>query len=117
VGRADTPITAIVKARKVDAIKHVIPGRSPVGGQELFDEGIQRLWTYCEVAKQGVRFTEMAKAMMEWYPKHGVSLLRRSSGIHCARWWTRRVFRIERSPSAVSELLRHGTSRRLRRRL
>jgi hypothetical protein len=104
VGRADTSMKAIERAGNVDSITHVIPGHGPVGGQELFDERIQWLQTYREVAKRGVRFTEMAKAMMEWYPKHGVSLLRCSTRVHCAKWWTRIAFRIEQSASAASKL-------------
>ncbi|MGH9857553.1 MAG: MBL fold metallo-hydrolase [Acidobacteriota bacterium] len=75
VGRADTWIEAIDKARKVGDVNHVIPGHGPVGGPELFEESIEWMETYLKVAKPGVRFTEIAKAMMEQYPNHGLSML------------------------------------------
>ena len=75
VGRADTWIEAIEKLSKVGHITHVVPGHGPVGGTELFDESIGWMRTYLDVAKPGRRFTEIAKAMTERYPDHGLSML------------------------------------------
>lgn len=74
VGRADTWIEQIGKVRKL-GIDRVIPGHGPVGGSELFDESIEWLGSYEKIAKPGVRFTEIAKKLVEQYPTHGLSML------------------------------------------
>ncbi len=51
------------------------PGHGPVGGSELIDASIQWMRDYKEVAKPGIRFVDIAKAMMARYPKHALAIL------------------------------------------
>jgi glyoxylase-like metal-dependent hydrolase (beta-lactamase superfamily II) len=75
VGRADTWIDQIGRVDRLGVIDRVIPGHGPVGGRELFDESIDWLTSYEKFARPGVRFTEIAKELVEKYPTHGLSLL------------------------------------------
>jgi glyoxylase-like metal-dependent hydrolase (beta-lactamase superfamily II) len=68
-------IKEIQAKRKIGAIERVIPGHGPVGGAELFDESIAWLRAYHEVAKPGVRFTEIAREMMRRYPSHALPIV------------------------------------------
>ena len=42
---------------------------------ELLDASVQWMRDYKEVAKPGVRFVDIAKAMMARYPKHALAIL------------------------------------------
>lgn len=75
VNSPDTWIEAIESTRTIGPIDRVIPGHGPVGGAELFDESIQWLRTYQEIAKPGVRFADIARAMMKRYPNHSLPIL------------------------------------------
>jgi glyoxylase-like metal-dependent hydrolase (beta-lactamase superfamily II) len=75
VGRADTWIDAIEKTRKTGPIDRIIPGHGPGGGLELFDASIRWMRDYEKVATPGKRFTEIAKEMINLYPKHGLAML------------------------------------------
>jgi glyoxylase-like metal-dependent hydrolase (beta-lactamase superfamily II) len=68
-------IEALGKVRKLGPIEMVFPGHGPVGGPELLDASIQWMRDYMEVAKPGVRFVDIAKAMMARYPKHALAIL------------------------------------------
>ncbi|HVW18111.1 MAG TPA: MBL fold metallo-hydrolase [Solirubrobacteraceae bacterium] len=71
----DTWIAELERVRDVYEIERVIPGHGPAGGPELIDASIRWLSDWREVAKPGVRITEIAEAMMERYPDHGLALL------------------------------------------
>ena len=71
----ETWIKAIQAQKKIGAIERVIPGHGSVGGKELFDESIEWLRAYQEVAKPGVRFTEIAREMMRRYPHHALPIV------------------------------------------
>jgi glyoxylase-like metal-dependent hydrolase (beta-lactamase superfamily II) len=75
VGDPDTWIEALEKIRKLGPIDTLFPGHGPVGGRELIDASIQWMRDYKEVAKPGVRFTDIAKAMMARYPQHALAIL------------------------------------------
>ncbi|MGH9629695.1 MAG: hypothetical protein ACRD7E_15375, partial [Bryobacteraceae bacterium] len=75
VGRADTWIQALESTRKLGQMDTIIPGHGPVGGTKLFDESIQWMRDYLEVAKPDVRFIDIAKGMMNRYPKWGLGML------------------------------------------
>ena len=75
VGDPDTWIHALEKIRTLGPIETLFPGHGPVGGVELIDASIQWMRDYKEVAKPGVRFTDIAKAMMSRYPKHALAIL------------------------------------------
>jgi glyoxylase-like metal-dependent hydrolase (beta-lactamase superfamily II) len=68
-------IEALGEVRQLGPIKVVFPGHGPVGGPELLDASIQWMRDYMEVAKPGVRFVDIAKAMMALYPKHALAIL------------------------------------------
>ena len=75
VNDPDTWIEALEKVRKLGPIETLFPGHGPVGGSELLDASIQWMRDYKEVAKPGVRFVDIAKAMMARYPKHALAIL------------------------------------------
>jgi len=75
VNDPDTWIEALEKVRKLGPIQTLFPGHGPVGGAELIDASIQWMRDYKEVAKPGVRFVDIAKAMMARYPKHALAIL------------------------------------------
>jgi glyoxylase-like metal-dependent hydrolase (beta-lactamase superfamily II) len=75
VGDPGTWIEALEKIRKLGPIETLFPGHGPVGGSELIDASIQWMRDYQEVAKPGVRFVDIAKAMMARYPKHALAIL------------------------------------------
>jgi glyoxylase-like metal-dependent hydrolase (beta-lactamase superfamily II) len=75
VGDPDTWIQALQEIRKLGPIDTLFPGHGPVGGKELIDASIQWMRDYKDVAKPGVRFTEIAKAMMARYPQHALAIL------------------------------------------
>jgi glyoxylase-like metal-dependent hydrolase (beta-lactamase superfamily II) len=75
VGRADTWIEEIQQVRRAYDIEHVIPGHGPVGSSRLFEESLDWLDSYLKIAKPGMRFNEIADALVKKYPKHGLSLL------------------------------------------
>ena len=75
VNSPETWIKAIQTKRKIGAIHRVIPGHGPVGGTELFDESIEWLRAYQDVARPGVRFTEIARAMMRRYPHYALPIV------------------------------------------
>ena len=70
-----TWIEALEKVRRLGPIEKLFPGHGPVGGAELLDASIQWMHDYKEVAKPGVRFVDIAKAMMQRYPKHALAIL------------------------------------------
>ena len=75
VNDPDTWMAALEGVRKVGAIEKLFPGHGPVGGSELLDASVQWMRDYKEVAKPGVRFVDIAKAMMARYPKHALAIL------------------------------------------
>ena len=75
VNNPDTWIEALEKVRRLGPIEKLFPGHGPVGGAELLDASIQWMHDYKEVAKPGVRFVDIAKAMMQRYPKHALAIL------------------------------------------
>ena len=75
VNNPDTWIEALEEVRKLGPIEKLFPGHGPVGGAELLDASIQWMRDYKEVAKPGVRFVDIAKAMMQRYPKHALAIL------------------------------------------
>lgn len=75
VNDPDTWMAAIEGVRKVGPIEKLFPGHGPVGGSELLDASVQWMRDYKEVAKPGVRFVDIAKAMMARYPKHALAIL------------------------------------------
>ncbi|HXQ26856.1 MAG TPA: MBL fold metallo-hydrolase [Candidatus Acidoferrales bacterium] len=75
VNNPDTWMEALDKVRKLGPIEKLFPGHGPVGGAELLDASIQWMRDYKEVAKPGVRFVDIAKAMMQRYPKHELAIL------------------------------------------
>jgi glyoxylase-like metal-dependent hydrolase (beta-lactamase superfamily II) len=75
VNDPETWVEALEQARKVGPIEKLFPGHGPVGGSELLDASVQWMRDYKEVAKPGVRFVDIAKAMMARYPKHALSIL------------------------------------------
>lgn len=75
VNSPETWIKAIQAQRKTGAIERVIPGHGPVGGKELFNESIEWLRAYQEVAKPGVRFADIAREMMRRYPNHALPIV------------------------------------------
>jgi glyoxylase-like metal-dependent hydrolase (beta-lactamase superfamily II) len=75
VGDPDTWIQALQEIRKLGSIDTLFPGHGPVGGRELIDASIQWMRDYKDVAKPGIRFTEIAKAMMARYPQHALAIL------------------------------------------
>lgn len=75
VNDPDTWIDALEKVRKLGPIETLFPGHGPVGGAELLAASIQWMRDYKEVAKPGVRFVDIAKAMMARYPKHALAIL------------------------------------------
>lgn len=68
-------IAAIEQARGIGPIDTVFPGHGKIAGPEIFAEGIRWLKDYIEVAKPGVRFTEIAKEMTRRYPNYGLALM------------------------------------------
>jgi len=68
-------ISAIEQAHGLGPIDTIFPGHGKFGGPELFTAAIGWLKTYTEVAKPGVRFTEIAKEMTRRYPEYGLPLL------------------------------------------
>jgi glyoxylase-like metal-dependent hydrolase (beta-lactamase superfamily II) len=68
-------IDALHAVRRLGLIERVFPGHGPVGGTELLDASEAWLRHYAEVAKQGVRFVDIAKEMMRLYPHYGLPLL------------------------------------------
>jgi len=68
-------IEALEKVRKLGPIEMIVPGHGPVGGPELLDASILWMRDYMEVAKPGVRFVDIANAMMARYPKHALAIL------------------------------------------
>jgi glyoxylase-like metal-dependent hydrolase (beta-lactamase superfamily II) len=68
-------IEALGRVHKLGPIEMVFPGHGPIGGPELLDASIQWMRDYMEVAKPGVRFVDIAKAMMARYPKHALAIL------------------------------------------
>jgi glyoxylase-like metal-dependent hydrolase (beta-lactamase superfamily II) len=75
VNDPDTWIAALEKVRKLGPIETLFPGHGPVGGAELLGASIQWMRDYKEVAKPGVRFVDIAKAMMARYPEHALAIL------------------------------------------
>jgi glyoxylase-like metal-dependent hydrolase (beta-lactamase superfamily II) len=75
VNDPDSWIEALEKVRKIGPIETLFPGHGPVGGAELLDASIQWMRDYKEVARPGVRFVDIAKAMMARYPKHALAIL------------------------------------------
>lgn len=75
VNDPDTWIEALEKVRKLGSIETLFPGHGPVGGPELLAASIQWMRDYKDVAKPGVRFVDIAKAMMARYPKHALAIL------------------------------------------
>ena len=75
VNDPDTWMAALEGVRKVGPIEKLFPGHGPVGGSELLDASVQWMRDYKEVAKPGVRFVDIAKAMMARYPKHALAIL------------------------------------------
>lgn len=75
VNDPDTWMAALEGVRKVGAIEKLFPGHGPVGGSELLDASVQWMRDYKEVAKPGVRFVDIAKAMMARYPKYALAIL------------------------------------------
>lgn len=75
VNDPDTWMAALEGVRKVGPIEKLFPGHGPVGGSELLDASVQWIRDYKEVAKPGVRFVDIAKAMMARYPKHALAIL------------------------------------------
>jgi glyoxylase-like metal-dependent hydrolase (beta-lactamase superfamily II) len=68
-------ISAIEQARAIGPIDTVFPGHGKFGGSEICAETIRWLEDYREVAKPGVRFTEIAREMTRRYPDYGLPLL------------------------------------------
>jgi glyoxylase-like metal-dependent hydrolase (beta-lactamase superfamily II) len=68
-------IAAIELVRGLGPIDHVFPGHGAAGGPELFGQCIAWLEAWREVAKPGVRFTDIAREMMRLYPDYGLALL------------------------------------------
>ena len=75
VNDPDTWIESLENVRRLGPIETLFPGHGPVGGAELIDASVQWMRDYKEVAKPGVRFTDIAKAMMARYPKHALAIL------------------------------------------
>jgi glyoxylase-like metal-dependent hydrolase (beta-lactamase superfamily II) len=75
VNDPDAWMAALEGVRKVGPIEKLFPGHGPVGGSELLDASVQWMRDYKEVAKPGVRFVDIAKAMMARYPKHALAIL------------------------------------------
>ncbi|MGA8768676.1 MAG: MBL fold metallo-hydrolase [Candidatus Acidiferrales bacterium] len=75
VNDPDTWMAALEGVRNVGPIEKLFPGHGPVGGSELLDASVQWMRDYKEVAKPGVRFVDIAKAMMARYPKHALAIL------------------------------------------
>jgi glyoxylase-like metal-dependent hydrolase (beta-lactamase superfamily II) len=75
VNDPDTWMEALQGIRKIGTIEKLFPGHGPVGGAELLDASIQWMRDYKEVAKPGVRFVDIAKAMTARYPKHALAIL------------------------------------------
>lgn len=76
VNDPDTWTEVLEGVRKVGPIEKLFPGHGPVGRVELLDASVQWMRDYKAVAMPGVRFTDIAKAMMARYPKHGLAILR-----------------------------------------
>ena len=75
VNDPDTWIEALESVRRLGPIETLFPGHGPAGGTELLDASIRWMRDYKEVAKPGVRFADIAKAMMARYPKHALAIL------------------------------------------
>jgi glyoxylase-like metal-dependent hydrolase (beta-lactamase superfamily II) len=75
VNDPDTWIEALEKVRRLGPIETLFPGHGPVGGAELLDASIQWMRDYMEVARPGVRFVDIAKAMMARYPNYSLAIL------------------------------------------
>jgi glyoxylase-like metal-dependent hydrolase (beta-lactamase superfamily II) len=75
VNDPETWIEALEGVRKFGPIDKLFPGHGPVGGVELLDASVQWMRDYKEVALPGVRFVDIAKAMMARYPKHALAIL------------------------------------------
>jgi glyoxylase-like metal-dependent hydrolase (beta-lactamase superfamily II) len=75
VNDPDTWMAALEGVRKIGPIEKLFRGHGPVGGAELLDASVQWMRDYKEVAKPGVRFVDIAKAMMARYPKHALAIL------------------------------------------
>jgi glyoxylase-like metal-dependent hydrolase (beta-lactamase superfamily II) len=75
VNSPETWIKAIQSTRKIGPIDRVVPGHGPVGGAELFNESVEWLRAYQDVAKPGVRFAVIAREMMRLYPSHALPIL------------------------------------------
>jgi glyoxylase-like metal-dependent hydrolase (beta-lactamase superfamily II) len=75
VNDPDTWIEALHGVGKLGPLEILFPGHGPVGGSELLDASIQWMRDYKEVAKPGVRFVDVARAMMARYPKHALAIL------------------------------------------
>ena len=71
----DSWIEALNVVRRLGPLERIYPGHGPVGGVELFDASEAWLRDYREVARPGVRFTDIAKEMMRRYPHHGMPLM------------------------------------------
>jgi len=71
----DSWINAIEQARGIGPIDTVFPGHGKFGGAEIFAETLRWLRDYRDVAKPGVRFTDIAKEMTRRYPDYGLPLL------------------------------------------
>jgi glyoxylase-like metal-dependent hydrolase (beta-lactamase superfamily II) len=75
VGDPDAWISELERVRDGFEIERVIPGHGPSGGAELLDESIAYLRDWKDVARVDVRFTDIAKQMMERYPDYDLGLL------------------------------------------
>jgi len=71
----DSWIEALNVVRRLGPLERIYPGHGPVGGVELLDASEAWLRDYREVARPGVRFTDIAKEMMRRYPRHGMPLM------------------------------------------
>ena len=71
----DLWIKALNYVRGIGPVDVVYPGHGPVSGPEIFDEMTRYMETYRQVARPGVRVTEVARAMMQRYPDYDGAIL------------------------------------------
>lgn len=75
VDRPGLWIEALRKVRRTGPIETIYPGHGPVAGPELFDELIEYMNAYRQIAGPGVHVTEIAPAMMQRYPDYKGAIL------------------------------------------
>ena len=75
VADPDSWIAELGRVRDNYEIDQVIPGHGTLGGPDQLDDCITWLRDWKQLAQPGVRFTDIAKGMMDRYPDNDLALL------------------------------------------